>query len=97
MAWLLHAVVVTMVTHLVHLVDSDGKLRDSEGSDQKAVLAGLPTCLEPGLKLPTAGIYYQDGNICLPFTHKHTLEWRHITLQASASSTRQTLYVHVYF
>lgn len=50
---------------LVHLVDSDGQLSDTERAHQQGVLPGLTAGLEARLKLPTAGVHHQHGHVSL--------------------------------
>lgn len=50
---------------LVHLVDSDGQLSDTEWTHQQGVLSGLTAGLEARLKLPSAGVNHQHGYVGL--------------------------------
>ena len=43
--------------YLVHFVDCNRKLSDSERANQEAMLSGLPPSLKSSFKLASAGIY----------------------------------------
>lgn len=55
---------------LVHLVDSDGQLSDTERAHQQGVFSGLTAGLEPRLKLPAAGVHHQHSHIGLHRGHE---------------------------
>lgn len=55
---------------LVHFVDGDGQLSDTERAHQQGVFPGLTAGLEARLKLPAAGVHHQHGHVGLHRGHE---------------------------
>jgi len=59
---------------VVHLVDADNHLLDTEGVSKESVLAGLSFLGHTGLELTDTGSDDKDGNISLGGTRDHVLD-----------------------
>merc|ERR1712019_252812 len=59
---------------VVHLVDTDDQLFDSEGKGEKSVLAGLTVLSDTGFKFTDTGSDNEDGAVSLRGTSNHVLD-----------------------